>query len=138
MFKSKDAESFQLLSLLVFKTMTIGFLSSSFYNTAKLNATYPLSTSNKIQLMASRKRRPATTGRPGASSSTPQSTEPYEPSKRTRLNPTALSMSISTTHIDRILQAEEKMSDYLSSLTFRSPVTHVYNPLVYAWAAHEW
>lgn len=30
------------------------------------------------------------------------------------------------------------MSVELNKLTFSSPVTHVYNPLDYAWDAHEW
>ncbi len=30
------------------------------------------------------------------------------------------------------------MSDELEKLKFASPVTHVYNPLEYAWEAHRW
>ncbi|CAN8063150.1 unnamed protein product [Agarophyton chilense] len=37
-----------------------------------------------------------------------------------------------------ILEAEKRMSDELSKLSFGKPVTHVYNPLQYAWEAHEW
>lgn len=40
--------------------------------------------------------------------------------------------------IDRILRAEKRMSDGVQGLTFDEPVTHVYNPLTYAWAGHEW
>lgn len=38
----------------------------------------------------------------------------------------------------KILDAEKNMSDDLSTLSFSSPVTHVYNPLEYAWDAHKW
>lgn len=38
----------------------------------------------------------------------------------------------------RILDAELKMSTELDLMRFSSPVTHVYNPLEYAWKAHEW
>lgn len=38
----------------------------------------------------------------------------------------------------RILSAEMKMSTDLGELKFSSPVTHVYNPLEYAWSAHKW
>ncbi|KAI0557058.1 single-stranded DNA-binding protein [Gracilaria domingensis] len=38
----------------------------------------------------------------------------------------------------QILEAEKSMSDELSKLSFAHPVTHVYNPLEYAWEAHEW
>lgn len=37
-----------------------------------------------------------------------------------------------------ILRAEKQMSDSLENLSFSSPVTHVYNPHVYAWDLHEW
>lgn len=39
---------------------------------------------------------------------------------------------------EAILVAEKKMSDDLGKLKFGAPVTHVYNPLEYAWDAHEW
>lgn len=39
---------------------------------------------------------------------------------------------------DRVLAAEKAASHALGELTFKSPVTHVYDPLVYAWDAHEW
>lgn len=39
---------------------------------------------------------------------------------------------------EHILQSEKRMSEQLSGLSFASPVTHVYDPLVYAWKAHEW
>lgn len=34
-------------------------------------------------------------------------------------------------------QAARELSDACNSLRFRKPVTHVYNPLEYAWAAHD-
>lgn len=46
--------------------------------------------------------------------------------------------STQTPDIDKILHAEKEMSDRLSSLKFSPPVTHIYNPLVYAWSGHEW
>lgn len=39
---------------------------------------------------------------------------------------------------EKILNAERVMSRQLSSKKFQSPVTHVYDPLTYAWSAHEW
>lgn len=50
------------------------------------------------------------------------------------LNP-AMSQSEAAEHI---LRSEKRMSEQLSGLSFGSPVTHVYDPLVYAWKAHEW
>lgn len=37
-----------------------------------------------------------------------------------------------------VLAAEKRMSDGLTDLSFGAPVTHVYNPLEYAWDAHAW
>lgn len=37
----------------------------------------------------------------------------------------------------RLLEAAAQLSDAVGRLQFRAPVTHVYNPLVYAWRAHE-
>lgn len=42
------------------------------------------------------------------------------------------SMSIS----DQLIKAARCLSDGVQNLTFSSPVTHVYNPLTYAWDAH--
>lgn len=39
---------------------------------------------------------------------------------------------------ERVLSAERKMSQRLAELTFDPPVSHVYDPLTYAWDAHEW
>lgn len=50
----------------------------------------------------------------------------------------SLSQSNQNSDGDEILRAEKQMSERLSLLKFTSPVTHVYNPLVYAWAGHEW
>ncbi len=36
-----------------------------------------------------------------------------------------------------LIDAAKKLSHSVSELTFSAPVTHVYNPLDYAWAAHE-
>lgn len=44
----------------------------------------------------------------------------------------------SSSPIETILQVEKRMSRELSLLKFPPPVTHVYNPLTYAWDAHEW
>lgn len=38
----------------------------------------------------------------------------------------------------QVLTAEKRMSEELSKLSFSSPVTHVYDPIEYAWNAHEW
>lgn len=38
---------------------------------------------------------------------------------------------------DRLVQAARELSQRLSTMTFSPPVTHVYNPLDYAWAPHE-
>lgn len=37
----------------------------------------------------------------------------------------------------RMLQAAKKLSDEVDQLHFGEPVTHVYNPLAYAWRLHE-
>ena len=36
-----------------------------------------------------------------------------------------------------LIAAAEKLRDSVNSLTFSPPVTHVYNPLDYAWKAHK-
>ena len=36
-----------------------------------------------------------------------------------------------------ITAAARKLSTTCSALRFKDPITHVYNPLEYAWAAHE-
>lgn len=36
-----------------------------------------------------------------------------------------------------LIAAARQLSDSLSTLTFSPPVSHVYNPLIYAWSAHE-
>lgn len=38
---------------------------------------------------------------------------------------------------DDLIVAAQKLSRAVSALSFSAPVTHVYNPLDYAWAAHE-
>src|SRR3954462_14635040 len=38
---------------------------------------------------------------------------------------------------DRMLNAARELRDAVAKLRFRVPVTHVYNPLEYAWAAHK-
>src|SRR3982074_2710629 len=37
----------------------------------------------------------------------------------------------------RVIQAAASLRDAAKRLRFSLPVTHVYNPLEYAWAAHE-
>lgn len=61
---------------------------------------------------------------------------PYGNSRRRKID--NLPQPSHAPDIDKILQAERNMSNRLSSLKFASPVTHVYNPLEYAWAGHEW
>lgn len=40
---------------------------------------------------------------------------------------------------DRVLAAEKRMSSRISKeLWFDPPVTHVYDPLQYAWDTHKW
>src|SRR5213075_3377040 len=36
-----------------------------------------------------------------------------------------------------LVAAARRLRDAVDTLTFRAPVTHVYNPLRYAWRAHE-
>ena len=38
---------------------------------------------------------------------------------------------------NKLVEAAARLRDEVDQLTFASPVTHVYNPLRYAWAAHE-
>ncbi|MDD5299094.1 MAG: hypothetical protein PHD65_01215 [Gallionella sp.] len=38
---------------------------------------------------------------------------------------------------DKLIAAAQKLSHAVSGLSFAAPVTHVYNPLDYAWAPHE-
>jgi single-strand selective monofunctional uracil DNA glycosylase len=38
---------------------------------------------------------------------------------------------------EALIAAAQKLSHTVSELSFSAPVTHVYNPLDYAWAAHE-
>ncbi len=39
--------------------------------------------------------------------------------------------------VSRLTQAARELSAQVDRLRFAAPVTHVYNPLAYAWAAHE-
>ena len=38
---------------------------------------------------------------------------------------------------ERVLNAARDLRNAVKKLRFAAPVTHVYNPLEYAWAAHE-
>jgi single-strand selective monofunctional uracil DNA glycosylase len=38
---------------------------------------------------------------------------------------------------ERLIVAARRLSQAVGSLRFASPVTHIYNPLAYAWATHE-
>jgi transposase len=49
--------------------------------------------------------------------------------------PSKLSLRENTA--ERLIKAAEGLRDGVSQLRFAPPVTHVYNPLDYAWAAHE-
>lgn len=44
---------------------------------------------------------------------------------------------MSTTTADEMVEAARQLRDAVEPLRFSAPVTHVYNPLDYAWAAHE-
>lgn len=44
---------------------------------------------------------------------------------------------MSTTTADEMVEAARQLRDAMEPLRFSAPVTHVYNPLDYAWAAHE-
>lgn len=46
--------------------------------------------------------------------------------------------SLNNSGAGAVLLAEKHMSEQLSSLKFSRPVTHVYDPLKYAWKPHEW
>lgn len=46
-------------------------------------------------------------------------------------------MSTRTVPARQLLQAAEVLTREVSRLSFAAPVTHVYNPLEYAWAAHQ-
>jgi single-strand selective monofunctional uracil DNA glycosylase len=46
-------------------------------------------------------------------------------------------MSDSGVIAERVLAAAERLRESVKKLRFAAPVTHVYNPLEYAWAAHE-
>ena len=37
----------------------------------------------------------------------------------------------------KLIAAARELSDQVDRLQFKPPVTHVYNPLTYAWSAHE-
>ncbi len=47
----------------------------------------------------------------------------------------ALSKENSTSH--RLITAAERLRDAVKRMRFGAPVTHIYNPLDYAWTAHE-
>jgi single-strand selective monofunctional uracil DNA glycosylase len=38
---------------------------------------------------------------------------------------------------DALIESAKRLSDEISKLTFADPVTHVYNPLQYAWRSHQ-
>lgn len=40
-------------------------------------------------------------------------------------------------HAEAMIEAAKKLRDSVDKLTFSNPITHVYNPLNYAWEAHE-
>lgn len=42
-----------------------------------------------------------------------------------------------STELQTLIEASQSLSRAVSRLTFSPPVTHVYNPLDYAWASHE-
>jgi single-strand selective monofunctional uracil DNA glycosylase len=39
--------------------------------------------------------------------------------------------------VDRLIRSAQRLNEELLELRFSSPITHVYNPLSYAWAPHE-
>src|SRR5438105_1167351 len=52
-------------------------------------------------------------------------------------NESKKSSSQSSNISQRMIAAAARMRDAVKRLQFAPPVTHVYNPLEYAWAAHE-
>lgn len=58
---------------------------------------------------------------------------------RNRLTETALPLKTiaNTKAIEQLLRAARRLRDDVRALRFGLPVTHVYNPLDYAWAGHE-
>jgi len=44
---------------------------------------------------------------------------------------------MTTSIADRIIQAEEELCQALDKISFQAPITHVYNPLIYARTPHE-
>src|SRR5690242_2272754 len=39
--------------------------------------------------------------------------------------------------VSKFIQSARRLRDQAGALTFAAPVSHVYNPLAYAWPAHE-
>lgn len=50
---------------------------------------------------------------------------------------TSKSKNVVASPVERLLSITRALSDAVDELTFSSPVTHVYNPLQYAWLPHE-
>jgi single-strand selective monofunctional uracil DNA glycosylase len=48
-----------------------------------------------------------------------------------------MKMNDPETSADKLIAAAQRLSGALGRMNFSPPVTHVYNPLEYAWAAHE-
>ena len=46
-------------------------------------------------------------------------------------------MTTSTSIASKLIDAAKRLSDEVDALSFAEPVTHVYNPLDYAWEAHK-
>ena len=48
-----------------------------------------------------------------------------------------MSRKLKPRHVDELVAAARALGDEVGSLKFAAPVTHVYNPLDYAWSGHE-
>ena len=48
-----------------------------------------------------------------------------------------MSESLQTDTVEPLIRAAKSLARAVSKLRFADPVTHVYNPLDYAWPAHE-
>lgn len=51
--------------------------------------------------------------------------------------PAAVLAQLSVTVQDQLIDAARELASQAGKLRFRAPVSHVYNPLVYAWNGHE-
>src|SRR5436305_8869796 len=63
---------------------------------------------------------------------------PFEASRwADRSNPSFHVVTSNMATSDSLVTAAKRLRDAVAELRFAAPVTHVYNPLIYAWRAHE-